>query len=196
MRLLKIAAACSLTLLSACASVAPTVTAVPATNTATLAKIFSLSGRFSAKRDQEQVSGQFRYTQHGADRSLQLFSPVGTPLAEIVANAVQATLTRANGATQTAASLSDLLRTVIDLPVTDAMFSAWLQGLPSTASVGAEMVRDASGLSSRFVDGGWEIVVSARMDPPGLPLPKRMRWALQAETDTELRWVIDEWRMP
>ena len=166
-----------------------------------LVKQFSVAGRFSAKAGAEQVSGQFRYSQNDAERTLNLFSPLGTPLADIVANGDVATLTQANGATQSAASLSHLLRTVIDLPVTDVMLSAWLQGLPSVASVqGTE--RDATGLPSRFVESGWEVIISARMNGTEATqnlantsgAPKRMRWSLQALPDTEVRWVIDEWR--
>ena len=163
-----------------------------------LAKQFSLSGRFSAKNGTEQVSGQFRYSQNDAERTLNLFSPLGTPLADLVANRDVATLTQANGATQSAASLSHLLRAVIDLPVTDQMLTAWLQGQPSVASVqGTE--RDATGLPSRFVESGWEIIISARMNDAEVTqsasgAPKRMRWTLQTLPDTEVRWVIDEWR--
>ncbi len=192
-------ALCVSMLLPACTSVP--MTAVPtgfASPAQTLTHQFSLAGRFSAKNGAEQVSGQFRYSQNDAERTLNLFSPLGTPLADIVANQHAATLTQANGATQSAASLSHLLRTVIDLPVTDAMLSAWLQGQPSVPSVqGTE--RDATGLPSRFVEGGWEVMISARMDGADaaqntLNAPKRMRWSLLGQPDTEVRWVIDEWR--
>jgi outer membrane biogenesis lipoprotein LolB len=195
-------ALCMVTLLVACSSVPLTPAPPPAPALQPLATQFSLSGRFSAKTASEQVSGQFRYAQKNAERTLNLFSPLGTPLADIVATRDRATLTQANGSTQSAASLSDLLRTVIDLPVTDAMFSAWLQGLPSATASTTAIERDAAGLASRFVESGWEIVVSARMDAAGqsqtslLWPPKRMRWTLQADTGTELRWVIDEWRTP
>lgn len=191
--------ALSLLAISGCAVTGATqVSNRPVVAQTVLAKQFSLSGRFSAKNGAEQVSGQFRYSQNDADRMLNLFSPLGTPLADIVANRDVATLTQASGATQSAASLSHLLRMVIDLPVTDQMLSAWLQGQPSLASVqGTE--RDATGLPSRFVESGWEVIISARMDgveatqsPSGAP--KRMRWTLQALPDTEVRWVIDEWR--
>ena len=191
--------ALSLLAISGCAVTGATqVSNRPVVAQTVLAKQFSLSGRFSAKNGAEQVSGQFRYSQNDADRTLNLFSPLGTPLADIVANRDVATLTQASGATQSAASLSHLLRMVIDLPVTDQMLSAWLQGQPSLASVqGTE--RDATGLPSRFVESGWEVIISARMDgveatqsPSGAP--KRMRWTLQALPDTEVRWVIDEWR--
>ena len=169
-----------------------------------LVKQFALSGRFSAKTGAQQVSGQFRYSQNDAERTLNLFSPLGTPLADIVANRDVVTLTQANGATQSAVSLSHLLRSVIDLPVTDVMLSTWLQGLPSAASVPITE-RDSSGLPSRFAENGWEIEISARMNgaeaAPNTQTtantqgaPKRMRWSLQATPDTEVRWVIDEWR--
>lgn len=185
--------------LSGCAVVPQAASPVPlgAAQTA-LATQFSLSGRFSAKNGAEQVSGQFRYAQNDAERTLNLFSPLGTPLAEIVANRDRATLTQANGVTQSAASLSDLLRTVIDLPVTDVMLAAWLQGQPSVTSV-TGIERDANALPSRFVEGGWEVLISERMDGTDAAqntrgAPKRMRWILQALPDTEVRWVIDEWR--
>jgi outer membrane biogenesis lipoprotein LolB len=162
----------------------------------TLKTSFSATGRFSAKNATEQVSGQFRYTQTGTLRTLNLFSPLGTPIADIVANSESATLTQAGGATQTAASLSDLLRTVIDLPVTDAMLSAWLQGLPSVPTGYAGNIElDAARVPVRFVEADWEILVSARMDAgSGSPAaPRRMRWSLMGRPDTEVRWVIDEW---
>ena len=198
-------AALSLLALSGCAVTGQTQAPDrPVVTQSALAKQFSLSGRFSAKTGAEQVSGQFRYSQTDAERTLNLFSPLGTPLADIVATRGVATLTQANGATQTAVSLSDLLRTVIDLPVTDVMLSAWLQGLPSVASV-QDTERDATGLPSRFVESGWEIEISARMSgaeaepntantPNAKGAPKRMRWNLRALPDTEVRWVIDEWR--
>ena len=161
---------------------------------------FSLSGRFSAKNGNDQASGQFRYTQSGSDgglRQMSLFSPLGTPLAEISADRESATLTLSNGQVQRAASLTDLMRTVIELPVTDAMLSAWLQGLPFDANVLAATTaeRDTLGAPSRFVESGWEITISARMDG-NAAAPKRMRWSMQGQQDTEVRWVIEEWSAP
>jgi len=161
---------------------------------------FSLSGRFSAKNGNEQASGQFRYAQSGADgamRQMNLFSPLGTPLAEISADRQSATLTLSSGEVQRAASLTDLMRTVIDLPVTDAMLSTWLQGLPFDTNVLAaeNAERDASGALARFVESGWEITVSARMEG-NAAAPKRMRWNMLGRPDTEIRWVIDEWSVP
>lgn len=171
-----------------------------ATTVQTLATAFSLSGRFSAKTPADQVSGQFRYAQSGADRTLNLFSPLGTPLADIVATGGRATLTQANGSSQSAASLAELLRTVIDLPVTDAMMAAWLQGLPSTSDATAikGVERDDTGRLLRFVESGWSIEISARMDAASARAgaPRRMRWSLAGMSDTEVRWAIDEWGAP
>ena len=155
----------TLVALSGCAlqpaALVPSLVAVPQISTRAQ---FSLSGRFSAKNGKEQASGQFRYAQSGSDgttRQMSLFSPLGTPLAEISADRESAALTLANGQVQRAASLTDLLRTVIDLPVTDRMLSAWLQGLPFDSSVLAATTteRDASGAPSRFVESGWEVTI-------------------------------------
>ena len=128
---------------------------------------------------------------------MSLFSPLGTPLAEINADRQSATLTLSNGQVQRAASLTDLMRTVIDLPVTDATLSAWLQGVPFDSALLSEknVERDASGAPSRFFESGWEISISARMDGNSA-VPKRMRWSMQGQPDTEVRWVIDEWNTP
>ena len=195
------AAAIATLLLSGCALQPPALPAGSQLVTAGAVRTqFSLSGRFSARNGNEQVSGQFRYVQSGTDgatRQMSLFSPLGTPLAEINADRESAMLTLANGQVRRAASLTDLMRTVIDLPVTDAMLSAWLQGLPFDAAVldARSTERDASGAPSRFVESGWEISISARIE--GRPAaPKRMRWTMQGQPDTEVRWVIDEWGTP
>jgi outer membrane biogenesis lipoprotein LolB len=156
---------------------------------------FTMSGRFSAKSEREQVSGQFRYAETPAVRTLSLFSPLGTAVADIVATGDRVTLTQANGAMQSAASVSELLRTVIDLPVSDRALSFWLQGLPSGGIAGdTTMERDASGWPSRFVESGWEIQVSERFADSGGP--RRMRWSLAGQPETEVRWVIDAWSAP
>lgn len=198
-------AALALAALSGCAGITPSplpggATALPTT---ALATEFSLSGRFSARNGAEQVSGQFHYSQNGPTRSLNLFSPLGTPLADIVANNDVATLTQANGTTQSAESLSGLLRSVIDLPVTDVTLSAWLQGQPSSADATRinRIERSDTGMPTVFVEAGWEILISERMQATdsasgAATAPRRMRWTLVGQPDTEVRWVIDQWRTP
>lgn len=152
---------------------------------------FVASGRFSAKRNESAANGQFRYEQRGANRALEIFTPASTPLARIDATAQLATLTMADGQTRGATSLSELLQSFIDIRVTDAQFSAWLQGVPSAANATSAVERDAQSRLARFTEAGWMIEVNARFaDTPNAA--RRMRWVYSPETDTELRWVIDE----
>lgn len=183
------------------AAVAPPNAAVAPTRPAIIA--FTIVGRFSAKNGKEQASGQFRYSQTVGERHLSIYSPLGTPLAEITADATGAALVAANGATQRAESIVHLLRNVIDLPVTDSQLSLWLQGRPSEASVGANAVRERDPLAriSRFNESGWDISVSDRFtadDANGnvADAPRRMRWMLSGDPDTEVRWIVDEWKTP
>lgn len=194
---------CASLLVAGCAApptIAPTRDVVSQTRPALTA--FTVTGRFSAKTGKEQASGQFRFSQTATQRSLNIFSPLGTPMAEITADGTGAVLALSNGATQSAPSVAELLRNVIDLPVTDAQLSMWLQGRPSVTLVaGARHESDALGRLSRFSESGWEISVSDRFaasDANGnvADAPRRMRWALASDLETEVRWVVDEWKSP
>jgi outer membrane biogenesis lipoprotein LolB len=195
---------CAAWVVAGCAApptIEPTNGVVAQTRPALIA--FTISGRFSAKNGKEQASGQFRYSQTAARRSLSIFSPLGTPMAEINADSAGAVLALSNGTTQRADSIAELLRNVIDLPVTDAQLSMWLQGRSSATLpvVPASQERDALGHLSRFNESGWDILVSDRFaanDPNGnvVDAPRRLRWALSGDPDTEVRWIIDEWKTP
>jgi outer membrane biogenesis lipoprotein LolB len=183
------------------APVTPPTAVVEQTRPALVA--FTINGRFSAKSAKEQASGQFRYSQTATHRSLSIFSPLGTPMAEITADGTGALLTMSNGATQRADSVAELLRSVIELPVTDAQLSMWLQARSSEMAVSANAMRehDALGRLSRFSESGWDIFVSDRFaanDPNGnvADAPRRMRWVLSIDPETEVRWIIDEWKTP
>jgi outer membrane biogenesis lipoprotein LolB len=155
---------------------------------------FTSAGRFSARRGESQGSGQFRYTQNGAERTLEIFSPASTPVARIEANAQSATLTMADGAVRTATTLSELLQSFIDIQVTDAQFSAWLQALPSAPTAASAVERDEQLRVQRFTEAAWMIDVGAWMDG-NAGFVRRMRWSYAPEANTEVRWVIDEFAM-
>lgn len=159
------------------------------------AQSFSVSGRFSAKRSESAASGQFRYVQRGLDRTLEIFTPTSTPLARIDATAQSATLSTADGVNRSAATLGELLRMYIVIELTDAQFSAWLQGLPASGDGVKAIERDPQSRLYRFTESNWMIEISARGDSTP-PFARRMRWAYAPETDTELRWVIDEFTVP
>jgi outer membrane biogenesis lipoprotein LolB len=152
---------------------------------------FSISGRFSAKRGETQGSGQFRYEQRGATRTLDLFSPSATQIARIEATAQGASASLSDGSTRSAATLSELLRQFIDIPITDVEFSSWLQGIARSAPA----TLDASGRIESFRESGWTIVVGGRFDGDAA-LVRRMRWTFDAggdsAQDAQVTWVFDE----
>jgi outer membrane lipoprotein LolB len=156
------------------------------------AENFSVTGRFAAKRGEEQGNGQFRYSQQGAVRTLDIFSPTSTQLARIEANANGARAMLSDGSTRDAATLSELLRQFIDIPISDEAFSTWLQALPQNASIRPSYGND--GKIESFRESGWTIVVSGRFEgEPGFV--RRMRWTFDAgdaAQAAEVRWVFDE----
>jgi outer membrane biogenesis lipoprotein LolB len=186
---------CVLTL-AGCASLAPTRApdannAVTTSNRAKAVDRFTVSGRFAAKRGDEQGNGQFRFEQKGTMRTLDLFSPTATQVARIEANASSARATLANGEQREAATLSELLKQFIDIPLTDAEFSSWLQGIPrgATPSLAADNTIES------FRESGWSIVISSRFDGDA-KFVRRMRWSFDAggnaAENAQITWVFDE----
>jgi outer membrane biogenesis lipoprotein LolB len=163
------------------------------------AENFSVNGRFAAKRGEEQGNGQFRYTQQGATRTLDIFSPTATQLARIEANASSAKVSLSDGSARDAVTLSELLRQFIDIPISDAEFSSWLQGVPRGANAGAATNFRIDGKIESFRESGWTIVVSDRFDGD-TGFVRRMRWTFDADNDAaknaEVRWVFDEFSTP
>jgi outer membrane biogenesis lipoprotein LolB len=156
------------------------------------AENFSVNGRFSAKRGDQQGSGQFRYSQRGATRTLDIFTPTSTQLARIEATATSARASLNDGTTRDAATLSELLRQFIDIPIGDAEFSSWLQALPRNTNVSASLASD--GKIESFRESGWTIVVNGRFDGDA-GFVRRMRWSFDAgdaAQAAEVRWVFDE----
>jgi outer membrane biogenesis lipoprotein LolB len=154
---------------------------------------FSVSGRFAAKRGDQQGSGQFRYAQQGVSRTLDLFSPTATQLARIEANAGGAKAMLSDGSVREATTLSELLRQFIDIPITDEEFVSWLQALPSSSTIRPMLGND--GRVESFRESGWTIVVSGRFDGAA-GFVRRMRWTFDAggdsARDAQLTWVFDE----
>jgi outer membrane biogenesis lipoprotein LolB len=152
---------------------------------------FSVAGRFSAKRGDQQGNGQFRYTQRGAVRALDLFSPTSTQIARIEADGSSARATLSDNTVREAATLSELLRQFIDIPLTDREFSAWLQAVP----LGVFVTYGSDSRIESFRESGWTVVVNARFDGEA-NFPRRMRWSFDAGGDgsqnAEVRWVFDE----
>jgi outer membrane biogenesis lipoprotein LolB len=156
---------------------------------------FLVNGRFAAKRGDAQGNGQFSYQQTGATRTLDIFSPTATQLARIEANGVNARASLSDGSTRDAATLSELLRQFIDIPISDAEFSAWLQGIPRDARARATATFGSDGKIESFRESGWTIVVSARFEGDA-GFVRRMRWSFDAggdsARDAQVTWVFDE----
>jgi outer membrane biogenesis lipoprotein LolB len=189
-----VATVCCLTLFG-CATPSLVERAEPLRVTPVAAKpldIFSVNGRFAAKRGEEQGNGQFRYSQSGAARTLDIFSPTATQLARIEATATSAKALLNDGTTRDAATLAELLRQFIDIPISDAEFSSWLQGVPLNTSTVPAFAKD--GKIESFRESGWTIVVSSRFDGDA-GFVRRMRWSFDAgdvAQAAEVRWVFDE----
>jgi outer membrane biogenesis lipoprotein LolB len=159
----------------------------------------SISGRFSAKRGDQGGTGQFRFVTDSRSVTLELFTPTGAQLARIerAADARKVVGMFGDGSVRDAENFSELLRAFIDIPINDAQFFSWLQGIPSDRQT--RVVHGNDGRIESFLEAGWTIVVNARFEADA-NLVRRMRWSFDAggdsARDAQVTWVFDEFSIP
>jgi outer membrane lipoprotein LolB len=148
---------------------------------------FLLEGRFSLRQDEQNHSGRLSWRHTADGDELLLASPFGQGIAEIVADAGQATLTTSDGKTFIAPDVPSLTGQALGYRLPLKNLSDWVRG----HAAGAEVVaRDALGrpLQLRYED--WRIEYAYEGDDPAA-LPARL--FAERSGAFELRLRIDEW---
>ncbi len=182
----------SLALLAGCVSLpteqAASLPPAPTVNPPNLTPLrqvmrFGLAGRFAARHQGQQLSGQFSHQTDGANTITEVYSPLGTVLARLQVDAQGTTLALADGTIRNEASVAGLVRQFTGLTVQDEWLPYWLRGLPR---------EEKPGSSEQFTEAGWQIEVLARHPAPLSP-PQRMRWLALDTPGSEILWLIDRW---
>jgi outer membrane lipoprotein LolB len=157
----------------------------PATAAATHAdQAFESSGRFSARRDQEGVAGQFAWTHDGERDVLVLSTPTGQALARMSGDAGSVAVEFADGRQERAQDWERLTERVLGVPIPVRGLAYWIRALPHPGS--AHLAEpDPQGRTSVLRQDGWEIVYGYRDGAD----PARLRMSYPG---VELRLAIDE----
>jgi outer membrane lipoprotein LolB len=176
-------------LLTACAT-----TTVPSHET--IAKSardhFSVSGRFTVNYQKpdgsdDSVSGSFDWQQQGEQARIDLRSPLGQTLAQILV-AEQAQLIVPDQPRIVAADVETLTQQQLGWRLPAEGLRDWLLGKPHLRQTAQQIM--AQGKLQRLTQDGWQIDY---LDWNG-PLPRRLNLAwLAASPRLELRLVLDRW---
>ena len=117
-----------------------------------------------------------------------LYSPIGSTIATLTANADSATLVTARKETFESADVQELTREILgwDLPLPGLQH--WVLGRVDPAVAITEIERDERERIIRLVQGGWHIDFAGYEDDGTLPRSLLLHFA-----DLRLRLVIDRW---
>jgi outer membrane lipoprotein LolB len=175
----------TVSLLTACASKPPVVPP-----DATPGEQFELRGRVAVKLDGRGHSARMRWLHDSNSDAIWLYSPIGSTIATLTANADSATLVTARKETFRSGNVQQLTREILgwDLPLPGLQH--WVLGRVDPAVPVTEIERDKQERITRLVQGGWHIDFAGYEVDGTLPRSLLLHFA-----DLRLRLVIDRWNL-
>ncbi len=170
-------------LLSSCASIDPIPAALAPTASLSPAKFFTLRGRISVRVGDRIESAQIRWVKLPDEERLEVFTPLGSQVAELVKGAAGGVTMRRDHETTTAESIAELTSSLLGVPLDMDAIASWTQGVG---------LKENESIEQRFGNGdAWQVTVE-RLQSRGIHQYASRLSAISGET--VVRLVIDEWR--
>ena len=183
-------AAAGAVVLCACAP-ALTERPAPASTLAAPAAAFELTGRLSARRGNNALSANFRWTHEQQRDELDLSSPLGQTIARLSSDASGVHLQTPDGRVETADDWAALTTRALGWPLPVEGLASWIQGVPRDGAPAA-VERASDGMPAALRQDGWSVVYQAfERGSDGLSRPKRLTLDFP---EVELRIAVDSWR--
>ena len=177
-------AICALTLLGACAALAPP-------DAGPRAEPFDVLGRVLVSYDGRSFSSSVRW-QHGADfDELWLMTPTGQALAHLREDGAGATITSTDQTKYHGSRAESLTQQALGWQFPLARLQHWVRGAPAPHITADITARDSSGRITRMTQDGWRISFDFTSAAEYQGLPRRVEVTSAAQ---DIRLVIDSWR--
>lgn len=177
-------------LLAGCAGLGKTPEEAPLRPMREGIRAFSIEGRISVKRGDENYSAALAWTHIGARDELVVSNPLGQGLAELVGDASGAELVTADKQRYSASDMEALSERIFGVRLPFRDLPSWMVGVPSVAAVRIDL--DGAKRPQRIFEQGWQIEYldyeSARSDA----LPTMLNFQ---RGDLDVRLKIDSWAM-
>ncbi|MBL8523119.1 MAG: outer membrane lipoprotein LolB [Betaproteobacteria bacterium] len=142
-----------------------------------------MKGRISVRVGQRLETGSVAWTRAEKEERLEIFTPFGSQIAEIVKNASVGVVMRKGGESVQADSVGELTADVLGVALDLDMIAAWTQGVGLV---------DGQAQSLSLPNGDTWLVTAERFQASGA---NRFVSRLTATRgDTVVRLVIDEWQ--
>ena len=157
---------------AACATLPPDRTA-PLPALAAIPSSFAVSGRIAIRQDQKSDIAKLRWTRESGSDTWIVSSPLGNEVARIESDAHGATLTRAGGAPEHAASFQALTERLLGVGLAPDEMASWLHGETPRAG------------------GGWNVTIDETQPAGNVTLARRVT---AQRGDVVVRLVIDDYQ--
>ncbi len=151
---------------------------------------FELSGRVAVKLDGRGYSARMRWLHDSDADAIWLYSPIGSTIATLTADAGSATLVTAKKETFQSENVQQLTREILgwDLPLPGLQH--WVLGRANPAVPVTEIERDEQERITRLVQGDWQVDFAGYAGDGRLPQSLLLHYA-----DLRVRLVIDRWNL-
>ena len=166
-----------------CASVATAPVVTTRTSSAEPAKYFTLQGRISVRVSDRLDTGKIQWSKLVSEERLQLFTPFGSQVAELVKTANGIVTLRRDKEMLTAATIDELTTSLLGVPLDMEAIAAWTQGIG---------LNENEETGKKFANGDVWQVTAERFQFYGAHRVASRLSAIRG--DTVVRLVVDEWR--
>jgi len=183
--------------LDGCASINPTSTTPPTAqniNQQHLAKLaqiqhFSLKGRLGVVTQKQGFSGGIDWSHELVNDNIEVFSPLGGKVADILKTPIEVTLTTQEGHSIKANNAESLTEMTLGwrLPLTG--LSDWALGRPTKNKIDAS-TWDERGYLTTLKQDGWDISYESYVESNGYFLPSKI--VLKSEK-VNLKLLVEKW---
>ena len=152
-------------------------------------KSFSLKGRIGVVTQKQGFSGGIQWQHTPSTDNIDVFSPLGSKVANILKNRDGVTLTNQNGHTITAQDAESLTETTLGFKLPLTGLSDWALGKPTDSKIEASSLDDKGRLLSLKQDG-WNISYENYAAQNGIDLPSKI---ILKSDKVNLKIVIEQW---
>jgi outer membrane lipoprotein LolB len=151
---------------------------------------FALAGRIAVLTETKGFSGSMRW-HHQPDRdAVSFYSPLGTQIGQLEANATMATLTTSDQKTYQANDVEILTQQTLGWSLPMSGLHNWVLGRPNGS--GAEILAwDEAGRIAHLTQDGWDIEYPAYKEVSGRQLPAKI---VMKSRKLDLKLVIEDWQ--
>lgn len=152
---------------------------------------FKIEGRLGVQSDKQGISGTVHWHHLKVSDEMNLYSPLGGKIAEILNDNNGVTLTTSNNQVFKAQDAEALTESTLGwrLPITK--LSDWIVGRPANGAI-SNVKWDDDGKLKKFNQEGWEISYLEYKESNQVVLPSKMNIR---NSKLNLRLIIDRWEL-